>query len=202
MGGPSPMSPQRQTPETSRSIFLAAAMVGATVLIAGFVLARALDRATRGDDGEAGVGPAGRARRHGRAREPAGARCGRSARTGPESPLHAEPRRVAWTRSGAGARHDRRVIRLLQCPFCARVGPTLQQICNAPESGEHSDYKRGFWSDNGFYDNSGCSTKIEMSAFSSRPRYPRGHGDSEHELRGAGSRARDRAGDCEAADAA
>ena len=40
------MSPQRQTPETSRSIFLAAAMVGATVLIAGFVLARGLDRAT------------------------------------------------------------------------------------------------------------------------------------------------------------
>ena len=55
-----------------------------------------------------------------------------------------------------------------------------------------------------------CSTKIEMSgfskvemsAFSSSAGYPRGHGDSEHELRGAGSRARDRAGDREAADAA
>jgi hypothetical protein len=43
-------------------------------------------------------------------------------------------------------------------------------------------------------------SKVEMSAFSSRPRYPR-HGDSEHELRGVGSRARHRAGDREASDA-
>jgi hypothetical protein len=29
-------------------------------------------------------------------------------------------------------------------------------------------------------------SKVEMSAFSSDPRYPRGHGDSDHELRGDG----------------
>jgi hypothetical protein len=54
-----------------------------------------------------------------------------------------------------------------------------------------------------------CSTKIEMSgfskvemsAFSLDPRYPRRHGDSDDELRGAGSRERDRACDPKAADA-
>jgi hypothetical protein len=45
-------------------------------------------------------------------------------------------------------------------------------------------------------------SKVEMSAFSSDPRYPRGHGDSDHELRGAGSGASHRAGDRAAADAA
>ena len=33
-----------------------------------------------------------------------------------------------------------------------------------------------------------CSTQVEMSAFSITLRYCRGHGDSDHELRGAGPR--------------
>ena len=36
-----------------------------------------------------------------------------------------------------------------------------------------------------------CRRNMEMSAFSMLPGYRRGHGDSEHELRGAGSRERD-----------
>ncbi len=45
-------------------------------------------------------------------------------------------------------------------------------------------------------------SKVEMSAFSSGPGYSRGHGDRDAPLRGAGSRALDRAGDRETADSA
>ncbi len=126
-----------------------------------------------------------------------------------QAPAQHGPR--AATPGGGGRRWSGPVGR----PFAARLPPLTgpnrppyRRRLGAATSGPRGTVRGG--SDKGCSVNNSCSTqiemsgfsKVEMSAFSTDPRYPRGHGDSDHELRGAGSGAGHRAGDRAAADAA